>query len=173
MPLQPPVVASTQAGQIITNSFVTANWTDSLQFLLAPPLAILTQSATQTIANTTATAVNWDAEVIDTYNGHSTVTNNSRYTVQAPGWYSVNTTLDWGTNGTGNRILYVYLNGTQIPYAYVSMGAVTGNSTGHAIQTVVQCAIGDYLETWAYQTSGGGLNLGPSNCATMISWIHA
>lgn len=50
-------------------------------------LVQVNQTATQSIADNTRTAITFTAEVVDLINGHSNVSNTSRYTPLIPGWY--------------------------------------------------------------------------------------
>lgn len=178
--LQPPNVAATSPSQIMTNSFVTANWTDALQFLLNKPIFQGYNASTQSVANgSTGVAVQLTSENADTYSGHSNVTNSSRYTGPAPGWYWVSGSVSFAPNTTGDRKAWISVNGTALGYTNVQVSANSSGSNATTLSvpaTLVQLnGSTDYVEIWAAQTSGGSLNLNPNtnNESSMsVSWDH-
>lgn len=114
---------------------------------------------TQTIANSTNTALTFDSEFFDTDGFHSTSTNTSRITIPAGlgGKYSiVSTALTWDINGSGKRGLGIYKNGVAITS---SLEIIPSSSiyVSNSISTVLDLAAGDYIELYAIQTSGGNL----------------
>jgi len=122
-------------------------------------VSLYKSGATQTIANNTNTAVTFDSEFFDTDGFHSTSSNTSRVTIPAgmAGYYSiVSTAVVWDINGSGVRGVGVYKNGV----ALTSSFEIIPNASvyvSNALSTVVQLAVGDYIELYIKQTSGGGL----------------
>lgn len=178
--LQPPNIASTSSAQIMTNSFITANWTDGLQFLLSPPIFIGYNSSAQTV-NTggTGTAVQWLSEVADTYNGHSTSSNPSRYIGQAPGYYWVSGAVCYTGNTSGSRKAWIAVNGTALGYTNVQGPPCLSSSDAATLSlpaTLVYLnGSTDYVEIYALQNSGASINLNPgaTNCSSIsVAWAH-
>lgn len=124
------------------------------------PLARLNQTAAQTLADATGAAVNFDTEVVDYDAGHSTTTNTSRYTAQTAGYYMVSGAVGFVGNATGSRLAWLAVNGTAVNGSEVGFGTVPNN--GHVEITVPATLVylnsGDYVQLFAYQTSGGNLN---------------
>ena len=120
----------------------------------------LTKSAVQSIANATYTAITWDGEGWDTNTFHDNVTNNSRVTIPSgkAGKYLLTAIVNFDTNPSGNlRILNIYKNGA-------ATGDIVGFTNPSLSTTVVFSAtlnlsVSDYIEIFAYQNSGGALNL--------------
>jgi hypothetical protein len=177
--LQPPNVANTSAAQIMTNAFVTANWTDALQFLLNKPLFIGYNTATQTLSNNTPTAVAWFSEAADTYSGHNIVSGPSKYVGQVPGYYWVSASVCFAGNTAGDRKAYIAVNGTAIGYTNVQ-GPPSASGTDATTLTVPATLVylngsTDYVEIYALQTSGTSVNLNPAttNCSGIsVIWDH-
>jgi hypothetical protein len=116
----------------------------------------------QTIANNTYTALVWNSEYYDTDTFHSTSTNTSRFTVPSGkgGYYLVTAATSWIANATGARRILIRKNGTD----FRRNGDVPGNSTvvvGTQMTIIIPLTVGDYIEVFVRQTSGGDLD-----CAT-------
>lgn len=179
MVLQPPSIVTTQGGQIVTNSFVVAQWVDGLIFALNVPECQAYATVVQNIPNNTPTAILYDSENLDPYGMHSTTSNTSRITPTAPGWYEVSGGAVYGNNGTGDRKVQPYVNGAAIQYASAQVPAVGGGANGTAVgcPTVTLYFNGttDYVELYATQNSGGTLAINPntSNESFLrVKWSH-
>ena len=120
----------------------------------------LTKSANQSISNTTNTAITFDTELEDTDSFHSTVTNTSRITIPAgkAGFYLISGQINYASNATGVRHGNIYKNGSLLSAAWL-MGATNGDWTGGSVSQIVELAVNDYVELFAYQNSGGNLNI--------------
>lgn len=120
-------------------------------------------SLAQSIAASTWTAIALNSENYDTVNGHSTTTNNTRYTVQSgyAGVYLVVVQCGFVANATGVRAAGVGINGTgvvsrsEVEYANVGAGATTVIQTSWMSTSL---NVGDYIEGLVWQNSGGALN---------------
>lgn len=150
-PVTATTISSTTFGIPVANN---------LTVLANPPTAKMRNSITQSIANTTATALTWDTEDYDTAGGHSTVTNTSRYTVQTgyAGKYRLNATVFYAGNATGDREVFFFKNGAAI--AGSQNNAIPGAASACSAQSqvLVQLAVGDYVEAYTFQNSGGALS---------------
>jgi hypothetical protein len=120
----------------------------------------LSLSSAVSLSNGSGVIINWDTELFDTDDFHSTVTNTSRLTVPAGkgGKYLVGCMGRFAANATGYRNTTIRLNGA------TSINGSSGASVGASgsAQTVNiflrTFTAGDYLEVDAYQNSGGNLN---------------
>lgn len=119
------------------------------------------RSGDQSISNTTATAVSFNAEVFDTDNFHSTSTNPSRMTIPTGkgGYYQVNAMIKWSSiNAPATvRQLRLYVNGSNlITYS------LQWNSNDDGYQTygdILSLSAGDYVEFYVWQNSGSSTNV--------------
>jgi len=119
----------------------------------------VTKSASQSISNNTDTALTWNTETFDTNGLHDNAVNNSRLTAQVAGKYQVSGGARFDTNGTGRRQLYIKKNGTSI-YSLLEPAAPNASvPTVYVITGLVDLAVGDYVELWVFQNSGGALDL--------------
>lgn len=87
----------------------------------------------------------------------------TRMTAPVAGRYFITASVRWASNATGRRALALELNGTaaQIARSNVSpflQGGAAFNPEQTA-QTIYKLNAGDYVEVWAYQNSGGPLDL--------------
>jgi hypothetical protein len=160
------------AGQVLTvNSGATApEW--------AAPASgstfagcLLTNSADITLSNNTTTTLTWNQEDFDTDGFHSTSTNTSRITIPAgkAGKYLVTSKVQYASNSNGRRITQIIKNGSNLwDFESASPGSTNLQLQGVAI---IDLAEGDYVETTAWQNSGG--SLGVSNANTRYSAFAA
>jgi hypothetical protein len=133
------------------------------------------QSAAQSIAPSTVTALAMDSAVVDSYGGHSNVTNNSRYTAQVAGYYLVIGQVGYTANANGNRLIELHKNGgATLPLGQgVGLAPTTSNNAANQVCALVLLAAGDYVEAYTYQTSGGALSTVPTQCGMTVLWLHA
>ena len=119
--------------------------------------ASVSNSTTQAISNNTHTAVTWDTEEFDTDAFHSTATNTSRFTIPAGkgGKYLFNCSVRWDNNGSSDRILEIYKNGT----IFAALDVLTGNYPGYMVSRTLNLVATDYVELYVYQNSGGSRTL--------------
>lgn len=161
-----PVYTTFVAGTILTAAQLNTQVVNAGNFWLNPPYADLYNAAGVT-CGTSATyfLVPWDTEIEDSDNMHSTVTNPSRVICVTPGVYHIEHSTSWASNATGFRGSQFRLNsagavgtGTQLQFAFgLSIGAAAWGG-GPRISWYYRFAnIGDYMETFVDQTSGGSL----------------
>lgn len=176
MVLAVPTPTTRAAGTRLTGAIWQSDVTDTATYLLNRPLFIGVQSSVQTTTTGGWTTLTFDTETVDTYNGHSTSVNNSRYTAQVAGYYRVTGTASFATNSTGSRGCRISKNGSIITGSGQLAGAGTLNAVISCASTVVFLAVGDYVELSAGQNSGGNLstnNSAESACTFVVEWSHA
>lgn len=164
------------AGTPIDATVYETDVTNAGTFLANPPIFVGVQSSVQSTSTGGWTTLTFDAETVDTYNGHSTSVNTSRYTAQRAGWYRVTGTASFAANSTGSRGCRISKNGTVITGSGQLVGAGTLGCTVSCASTIVQLAVGDYVELSAGQNSGGSLstsNSAESACTMTLEWMHA
>lgn len=145
---------------------------DTVNFLLNPPEAVVYGNAVQSLANATVTALACDSTILDTYTGHSNSTNNTRYTAQVAGTYLVIVTYASAPNAAGGRNVQPAKNGAAIAYAMTDVDVSQGNFHVTQATALVQMAVGDYVEAWAFQNSGGALNTIAAESSMQVLWVH-
>jgi hypothetical protein len=162
-------------GSYETAALWNANVYNGLSYLLNPPLYAGYQSAAQSIANSTLTALSMDSAVVDSYGGHSNVTNNTRYTAQVGGYYLIIGQVGYAANATGNRLIELHKNGgTTLSLGQgVSPAPGTANNSANQVCALLLMAAGDYVEAYTYQTSGAALSTIPSQTGMTVLWLHA
>lgn len=149
------------AGEVVTDAFMNNNISAVLNFLLAPPIYRGRQTSAQSLTSGTFTAITQDTEDVDTAGGHSTVSNTSRYTAVYAGWYDVAGGVGFAFNATGNRALDLRVNGTMLNGTQSNIATLTASSSTAQPVTadeLVFLNVSDYVELFAFQSSGGALN---------------
>lgn len=122
----------------------------------------------QSIGDAVATAILFGAEDWDTAGLHSTSVNTSRFTIPAgfDGKWSFSYGVSFPANATGIRSAVLRKNGGSdtndvVGSATFGVGTSATLTSLHA-QRTVELVEGDYIELYAYQSSGGALNTGDS-----------
>jgi hypothetical protein len=112
----------------------------------------------QSIPNNTQTAILWSTETFDTDGFHSTSSNTSRITIPSgkAGYYQFHFCAEYLASAAGNRYFEFRKNNTA--FNVVSYVA-TGTTTSAPMTDIVNLAVGDYVEVFELQTSGGALTL--------------
>lgn len=134
------------------------------RLLHLPPFvgARVFHSANQSLTTGVATGLAFDTERFDTDGFHSTSVNTNRLTIPAGlgGKYLVGGGIRYASNATGWRQLALRLNGDNAKFIATDVrGANPTDVTDITISTVLELAVGDYVELMAAQTSGGNLNV--------------
>lgn len=122
-------------------------------------------SGSQTLSNTTFTKINFATEIFDTNSNYDTSL--SRFTPTVAGYYYIHGMVRFAAT-TASKVIVarIYKNGTY----YTAYDGVTGTSDS-SVQTsaLVYCnGSTDYIEFYSYQNSGGNLNTGSYNNATVV-----
>ena len=112
------------------------------------------KGASQTLSNNTFTAITFaETDYLDTDGFHDPSTNNTRITIPSgkAGKYLVNGYIlnDTGINSARTRI---YLNGTAF---YETRYALAGDDNGMGVSIIMDLTVGDYIELYGYQNTGG------------------
>lgn len=127
------------------------------------PHAHVYRTTTQSITSGTPAAIGFDAEEFDNVppglsQQHDNATNNTRLTCQLAGLYWVHAHWRYANNTAGTRYWELRKNGgTTIVDSEMGTGANFFN--GIPVGTHIRLVVGDYIEAWANQTSGGALNV--------------
>lgn len=115
-------------------------------------------SSTTSVSNATFTKVTYGTEEFDTNSNYDTSL--SRFTPTVAGYYQVNASINYASasNGGNNSLLALYKNGS---WAKSSSG---GNVPYYNLAALVYMnGTTDYLEIYAYQSSGSTLTVSSGN----------
>lgn len=138
------------------------------------------QSVVQALTTSTAAAITFTSEVVDTINGHSTGANTSRYTPTVPGKYRCLGMVAFAVNATGNRLAQFKKNGAFADSGpAVQHAAASGQGSFEvANATFDMNGSSDYIELFGWQSSGGSLNtlygapaLGSTGSFMICEWV--
>lgn len=124
-------------------------------------------SSAQSVPSSTVTAIALNAEDYDTDSMHDVSTNNSRITCKTAGLYAISAQVEFASNATGVRQIFVSKNGTQAAsLIFPNMGSVT-NTQINASFPPISLSVNDYIELNVWQNSGGSLNVSPARLAVV------
>lgn len=116
------------------------------------------RTADQAIGTGAWTKVQFNVEVTDALGEFDPVTN-YRFTATLAGRYLVTAAVVWAGNATGQRAIMAYINGVS-SFRFVGNPATSAADwVGLDYGQVFDLAAGDYVELYAYQASGGNLNV--------------
>lgn len=130
-------------------------------------------NTTQTATSGAITPLVFNSERYDTDAYHDTGSNTGRLTVPGGlgGLYHIGGTFEWaGTNTTGERAIFIRLNGT----TDISTGrfAPVNQTLGHHCSCDYSLGVGDYVELIAYQTSTGTRTIDSTANRSPEFWMH-
>lgn len=159
------------AGEKATAAMLNTHLRDNLAFLYAAKAARVYNSAAQSLANNTLTAITWDTESLDTDAIHSTASNTSRLVVPAglAGIWAISGQLEFAANATGVREIDVRKNGSTV-IAFAKRDADASVATVVPVTLIVQLAAADYVELLGWQNSGAALN---TDAGASVSFFEA
>ena len=159
-------------GQVLTVAAGIPSWATPAAGGFVGVKAI--KSATQSISNNTDTAVTFaGTDTFDTDGYHDPASNNTRFTIPSGkgGYYLVTGNWGFASNATGNRECYFNLNGS---FGFIG-GGIPAQPTSATVGTysfIANFSVGDYIEMYVNQTSGGALNANTS-CIVSMQFLGA
>jgi hypothetical protein len=154
------VGASEVAPNAVGGSEVANGSLGTAELASSIPAARVTRTSDQGILNGTVTALNFNSERYDTAGMHSNSSNLSRVMAPVDGIYMVTLQVHWELNGSGSRALLLEKNGTTV-VARDRRLASTDQINGPVfnVTNVLRLSAGDFVEAFAFQDSGGTLNV--------------
>lgn len=181
MPLPVPTLPTEVPGNFMTSALYNTLGVNGLGFTMNPPVALVYQTATQSLASATNIAITMDSSFLDTYGGHSNTTNTSRYVGQVPGYYAVYGVVAYANNTTGRRAATIGKNGsiTVVNGGFGIFQALGGTdiSCAQAFGIVQLNGSTDYVEIYGNQGSGVAVStvVGATvqQSMLMVWWLHA
>lgn len=146
---------------VVDNSVIASEFgTDgNLNRLMVPTAQARKITSGQTLSDAIYAAITFNDEVYDTDGIHNTSNNSSRFVAPVAGKYRVSATINYGPSAAGVRIINFRINGSTTE-RYGS-ALIPANTINNAISssTELNLAAGDYVELFAYQNSGGNLDV--------------
>jgi hypothetical protein len=163
-------------GQILTVASGVPSWATPASSTPTYSGVSAYKSAGQSIDANTWTAVTFNTEDFDTDSYHSTSTNTSRFTVPSgkAGKFAFTGSISWGASNQGTfRLVAVYKNGSV--FNQVVQFAGTNDGTIQPFAYVYDLAVGDYLEVFVRQNTGGALDVqgGTQQSRVAMSFLGA
>lgn len=147
---------------VVTGTAGASTWGNAVKaatdYLANPPACRVFHNAAQSTTTSVGLALAFNSERFDTDTMHDNVTNNSRITIKTAGLYVVTAHIEFAANATGQRELWIQLNGATI-IAVQRVGAAAASTTILSVTTTYKCIVDDYLTAVAVQNSGGALNV--------------
>ena len=118
--------------------------------------------AGQTVATATFTAIALATEAYDTDSIHSTVTNNSRFTIPSGkgGYWLFYQVLGFNPLASGNMNIRFYKNNSSTVGGVMYSGSTSASTlTTVSNISILSLSAGDYIEMVAYQNSGSTMGI--------------
>jgi hypothetical protein len=116
-----------------------------------------------------------EAETIDNDSMYDSATNPSRITFQTTGAYMIGAQLAYASNATGRREVQIRLgaagSGTGGTRLCRGVGQTTAGDVVLSCQRMITAGVGNYIELFGFQDSGGALNVVGGNDMSFM-WAY-
>lgn len=135
-----------------------------------PAYGSMRQSSAQTIGTGSFTAIDWTNRTETTSTGITLGA--TGITCVVPGLYRVECGITFAANATGNRHMYLTLNGSATFHGYGTPTPTSSDLARMNVSTTMKLAIGDVVNAAVYQSSGGNLatNIGAGHNVLRATW---
>lgn len=122
------------------------------------------RSSSQSIADSTETAITWDSEDYDTSTIHNTSTNPSRFTVPTGhgGYWRFVFAISWLDDFTTSGVTITYRikkNGSTFIQQSTVMNETTNNKPLYVVEATLNLVTGDYVELAIEQNDGAARSI--------------
>ena len=125
-------------------------------------------SIAQSIPNNTQTALTFNSTYFDTDGMHDPLSANpSRLTATTKGKYIVTANIGLDANAVGTRSVGIKLNNSTFVAQQTFVG-FTGDSNIVSVTATISMNVGDFVEVFVFQNSGGALGTVVFNQATPV-----
>lgn len=111
------------------------------------------------VSGSSDTYLTFNQERYDTDAIHSTLTNTGRLTCNTAGKYLIIGLVQWIDNATGQRQVWVRLNGTTDIGRNLIPAVAVPNLIRQQVSTIYELNVGDYVELGVYQNAGTTLSI--------------
>ena len=133
------------------------------------PTARVYNNPGQIIINNTTTPLQFNSEVYDVGDLHSTSIDTSCLTAPMDGIYAISATVNWDSNSTGWRFVALATGLTYIASTLVP--AVSGNNTVQNVVTQFKLFKGDCVEVDVFQNTVSDFNVFGGDTHFEMTWI--
>jgi hypothetical protein len=156
-----------------TKQFYASELGNYLEIYLQFVGSSVKRTATQSIANTTYTAIAFTAEDWDTDAIHDNSTNNTRLTVPSGkgGKWEISGVVTMAEQ-SGYRAVRIYKNGSGL-ISPITCNATTGDNTSLPVSLILDLSAGDYIEVNVYQNSGVSINIQFADTRIQFTYLGA
>lgn len=139
----------------------TEDITDYLSTDTAAGSYSVIRSAVQSIATATPTLISFDTEEFNSGSDLTWVIGTpTRVTVVTAGVYDIKAQATFAANATGTRDIELLKGGGSTSPPSRNSGVATASlTTGCMVSRTMDLAVGDYIGAYAWQNSGGNLNV--------------
>ena len=165
------------AGETVTAAQLNAHIRDNLDFLHSKDHASVYDSANQALTDVTYENVSFNSEHFDSNTMHDNATNNSRIKCNSDGLYLAVFKVTFDTNTVGIRRVQLRENAAGASGGGTARGvwngpSLTGENTVIAGSRLCRLVNTDYLEIFAYQDSGGSLDVVNGTASTWFQLMQ-
>ena len=163
--------------ETVTHTQLNTHIRDNLDFLHSKDHCSVYDSSDQSIADSTWANLNFDSEHFDSNTMHSTVTNNARVKCNSDGLYLCVFKVTFATNTTGTRRVQIRENAAGSSAGGTARGVWNGEGLSSETTIIggsrlLRLVDTDYVEIFAYQTSGGALNVTMGSAETWLQLMQ-
>lgn len=163
--------------ETVTHTMLNEQIRDNLDFLRSKDHVSVYKTAVESVSDSTWEKIPFDAEHFDSNTMHDNATANSRLRCNSDGLYLAVFKVNFDTNATGNRRVMMRENAAGSDVGGTnrgtwSGGGLTGNNTTVAGSRLLRLVDTDYIELFAWQNSGGNLDVVDSSDATWFQLMQ-
>jgi len=165
------------AGETVTAAQLNEQIRDNLDFLHSKDHASAYDSTNQSLTDSTYENITFDSEHFDSNSMHNTSSTTSRIKCNSDGLYLAVFKVTFDTNTTGIRRVQLRENAAGSSAGGTARGvwngpALSGENTIVAGSRLVRLVDTDYVEIFAYQNSGGALDVVNGSSQTWLQLMQ-
>ena len=165
------------SGETVTHTELNTHIRDNLDFLHSKDHASAYQTANQNLLDSTWANITFDAEHFDSNTMHSTSTNPARIKCNSDGLYLAVFKVSFDTNTTGVRRAQLRENAAGSSSGGTARGIWSAPGLASVNTTVsgtrlLRLVDTDYIEVFAYQDSGGAIDIISGTAATWLQLMQ-
>lgn len=167
--------ATETAGTILTAGYLNTYVRDNIAWIATDSPAVRGyNNANISWGTGVDAAVAANSERFDNAAMHSTSSNTSRYTVPTggAGKYLFGGLVEFAANVTGGRGVHIKLNATTYIAKSVMQANTDGGTSSATVTSSYAMSAADYIEMFAYQGSGGFINLNSTSAYSPECWSY-
>jgi hypothetical protein len=138
------------------------------------PQVRVNNASTQTLANNTNVVLNWDTEVFDNDNCHSTASNSSRFVPSRAGLWQIGACIEFDAVSSGTRAVQLMVNSSYVAIQQGAASPAGPQNTILQLSVPYQLSTTDAVTVSAFQNSGASIGVSTSaHCAFWMFYLGA